>query len=65
MAERKKKVPVKRTPRPRKPTLSNSKQEYSEKRIIFGTAFLVLVAMVVIHLSGCVNDLKAEKIARS
>lgn len=65
MAERKKTVPVKRTPRPRRSSPSKSKQGYSEKKIIFGTAFLVLVAMVAIHLSGCLNDLKAEKIAKS
>ncbi len=65
MAERKKKVPVKRTIQKRKPSPSKTRQDTSEKKIIFGTAFFVLVAMVTIHLSGCLNDLKADKIARS
>jgi len=69
MAERKKiiptkKPPVKRSPIARKPSMSKAKTPISEKKIIFGTAFLVLIIMVTIHLSGCLNELKAEKIAR-
>jgi len=70
MAERKKiiptkKPPIKRSPIARKTSMSKSKTPISEKKIIFGTAFLVLIIMVMIHLSGCLNELKAEKIARS
>lgn len=70
MAERKKiiptkKPPVKRSPIARKPSMLKTKTPISEKKIIFGTAFLVLIIMVMIHLSGCLNELKAEKIARS
>jgi len=65
MADRKKPVAVKSTPRKRKPAPSKNNTPISEKKVIFGTALLVLVVMVCIHLSGCLNDLKAEKIAKS
>lgn len=70
MAERKKITPIKKTiikrnPSVRKPALAKSINRTSEKKVIFGTAFLVLIIMITIHLSGCLNDLKAEKIARS
>ncbi|HNB62204.1 MAG TPA: hypothetical protein PLC60_06385, partial [Saprospiraceae bacterium] len=37
----------------------------SEKKVIFGTAFLVLLCMISIHLSGCFDELKASKINKS
>lgn len=65
MADRKKPVAVKSAPRKKKPAPVKKNGSISEKKVIFGTAFIVLIIMVGIHLSGCLNDLKAEKIARS
>lgn len=68
MAERKKAVSAKSTPRKKKKSTGRSKapaSSGSEKKIIFGAALVVLMIMIAIHLSGCLNDLKAEKIARS
>ncbi len=37
----------------------------SEKKVIFGTAFVVLVCMISIHVSGCFDELKASRVNKS